>query len=186
MLPAPPRPRQHGRERCSGCGRPSCGGARAWSRIKPAALAADEELAYIGATRFAMALDSSIRNKVAEPHGSGKARASASIDLYEMASLYPRETGLPVTIWVSPRGKARHAARIKVCRVPGDRMVPSNTVSVRIQPEPKLVEGELPAAWFEPVARWITLNREALLEYWSGAIGTTELASRLKKLQETR
>jgi hypothetical protein len=23
---------------------------------------------------------------------------------YEMANLYPRETGLPMTVWVSPRG----------------------------------------------------------------------------------
>lgn len=130
-----------------------------------------------------MALDSSIKNKVAGPRGKAKALAPEPLDLYEMANLFPRETGLPATIWVSPRGRARHAARIKVCRVPGDRMVPSNTASVRIQPEPKLVEGELPAAWLEPVARWITINRDALLEYWDGAIGTTELSGRLNKLE---
>jgi hypothetical protein len=26
-------------------------------------------------------------------------------ELYEMANLYPAETGLPVTVWVSPRGR---------------------------------------------------------------------------------
>jgi hypothetical protein len=30
-------------------------------------------------------------------------------DLFEMANLYPDITGLPVTVWVSPRGAARHA-----------------------------------------------------------------------------
>jgi hypothetical protein len=35
-------------------------------------------------------------------------------DTFEMANLYPRDTGLPMTIWVSPRGRARHDARINV------------------------------------------------------------------------
>ncbi len=33
-------------------------------------------------------------------------------DLFEMANLYPRETGLPMTVWVSPRGNARHDVRM--------------------------------------------------------------------------
>jgi len=37
---------------------------------------------------------------------------SEADDLFEMANLYPRETGLPMTIWVSPRGNARHDVRI--------------------------------------------------------------------------
>jgi hypothetical protein len=131
-----------------------------------------------------VAPDSFSRSKVRETQGRRGARTTESVDLYEMANLYPRETGLPVTVWVSPRGRARHAARIKVCRQRGDRMVPSNTASVRIQPEPKVVEGELPDAWFKPVARWITLNRNVLLDYWNGTIGTTELSARLAKLEE--
>ncbi len=130
-----------------------------------------------------MALDSFARNRIAESGRKAGARPTGSIDLYEMANLYPRETGLAGTVWVSPRGRARRAARIKVCRLDGDGIVPSNTASVRIQPQPKLVEGELPAEWFEPVARWITLNRDALLDYWNGTIGTTELSTRLAKLK---
>ena len=33
---------------------------------------------------------------------------TAEAELYEMANLYPRTTGLPMTVWVSPRGNARH------------------------------------------------------------------------------
>ena len=29
-------------------------------------------------------------------------------DLFEMANLYPSETGLPMTVWVSPRCNAGH------------------------------------------------------------------------------
>ena len=85
-----------------------------------------------------------LNKRVARATGVRSARDREPMDLYEMANLYPRETGLPMTVWVSPRGRARHAARIKVCRRPGDRMVPTDTVSVRILPKPTPVEGELP------------------------------------------
>jgi len=39
--------------------------------------------------------------------------------LFEMANLFPRTTGLPMTIWVSPKGGARHDARVKVSMTPG-------------------------------------------------------------------
>jgi hypothetical protein len=39
----------------------------------------------------------------------------------EMASLYPRDTGLSMTVWVSPRGRARHDIWIGVHRLRGDR-----------------------------------------------------------------
>lgn len=129
-----------------------------------------------------MAGAGSLAKKVGGPQRVEKPRPVESPDPYEMANLYPRETGLPVTVWVSPRGKARHAARIKVCLRPGDRMVPSNTASVRILPEPKLVEGELKADYLDQVSRWIASNRDALIDYWNGAIGTSELTARLKRL----
>ena len=121
----------------------------------------------------------------AATRSAGKARSRAAREadeLYEMANLYPRETGLPVTVWVSPRGRARHAARVKVCRKPGDRMDVANTASVRIQPAPLLVEGVLAPEVMAPVSAWITLNTEALIEYWNGTLGTMELAQRLRKL----
>jgi hypothetical protein len=39
-------------------------------------------------------------------------------DLFQMANLFPRTTGLPVTVWVSPRGNARHDVRVKVNMTP--------------------------------------------------------------------
>ena len=103
-------------------------------------------------------------------------------DLYEMANLFPEDTGLPVTVWVSPRGRARHPARVKVCRVAGNRMVPSNTAVVSIGAVPAVIAGALPARYFEPVARWIASNREPLLEYWAGTIGTGALLRKLKRV----
>jgi hypothetical protein len=38
--------------------------------------------------------------------------------LFEMANLFPGTTGLPMTVWVSPRGNARHDVRVKVNMTP--------------------------------------------------------------------
>ncbi len=103
-------------------------------------------------------------------------------ELYEMANLYPRTTGLPMTVWVSPRGHARHDARVKVSRSGGERMVPEDTAVVAIRPQPALLEGELSAADFAAVARWISLNSAILIAYWDGAADTAELIQRLRRV----
>ena len=43
-------------------------------------------------------------------------------DLFEMANLFPVTTGLPMTMWVSPRGNARHDLRVKVHMAHGNQM----------------------------------------------------------------
>lgn len=102
-------------------------------------------------------------------------------DLYEMANLYPEDTGLPMTVWVSPRGNARHDARVKVCRVHGNRMVPDpdDTAVVALWPEPRLIEGTLRADDLGPVLRWAAANRDVLMDYWEGRIGTGAMVRRL-------
>ena len=40
---------------------------------------------------------------------------------FVMANLSPRMTGLPMTVWVSPRGNARHDVRIKVNTTHGNQ-----------------------------------------------------------------
>jgi hypothetical protein len=101
---------------------------------------------------------------------------------FEMANLYPRDTGLRMTVWVSPRGNARHDVRIKVCTTPGDRMDATNTAVVALRPRPRVVQGELVADDFAAVARWIASNEPALIGYWNGDLSTVELARRLRKI----
>jgi hypothetical protein len=120
-----------------------------------------------------------LTKKAARPERIAKAPKERD-DLFEMANLFPEETGLLVTVWVSPRGRARHAARVKVCRVPGNKIVPSNTAVVRIAPEPTLIAGDLPGRYLEPVVRWVGLNQGVLLEYLDGKIGTGTLMRRLQ------
>ena len=93
-----------------------------------------------------------------------------------------RTSGLPMTVWVSPRGRARHDARVKVCRVPGNRMVPEDTAVVSIRPEPSLLEGDLDAGALRAVQAWVQLNQDALIAFWNGEIDGIELSQRLKRV----
>ncbi len=121
--------------------------------------------------------------KAASKRSSGAGRATGSADgIFEMANLFPRHTGLPVTVWVGPRGGARHAARIKVCVEPGDRMRIDDAASMLIGDPPKVVRGKLDPMIAEAAGRWVLLNRDALLDYWHGKIDTFDLQSRLRKV----
>jgi hypothetical protein len=113
---------------------------------------------------------------------SREAHASQEDELYEMANLYPRTTGLPMTVWVSLRGNARHDVRIKVNMTHGDRMNIDNTAIVGVRPSPHLIAGQLSSDDERAVSNWITLNAEAIVAYWDGDIDTLELVQALKPL----
>ena len=99
---------------------------------------------------------------------------------FEMANLYPRTTGLPMTVWVSPRGNVRHDAQIKVNMAHGNQLVIDNTAVVGVRPAPHLIAGRLSAADEQAVYSWITLNAPAIVAYWDGNIDTAELIQTLK------
>ncbi|HTW53268.1 MAG TPA: hypothetical protein VME45_15360 [Stellaceae bacterium] len=99
-----------------------------------------------------------------------------------MANLYPRTTGLPMTVWVSPRGNARHDVRIKVNMTHGNQMNIDNTAVVAVRPSPRVLAGQLSPEDERNVADWITLNSDALTRYWNGDIDTGELTHALRPL----
>ncbi len=107
--------------------------------------------------------------------------AGATADGYEMANLFPRTTGLPLTVWVSPRGGARNDARIKISLTQG-KMDLDNVAVVGIRPKPRLISGKLGADELALVLQWISLNSDALLELWEETIDSVELGRKLKKL----
>ena len=112
------------------------------------------------------------------------AARTAEDELYEMANLYPRTTGLPMTVWVSPRGNARHDVRVKVNMTHGNQMNIDNTAIVGVRPVPHLITGQLLRDDERSVAAWIALNADAIVAYWDGAIDTLELVRILKPLDE--
>ena len=110
------------------------------------------------------------------------AEAHDSDELFEMANLFPRTTGLPMTVWVSPRGNARHDVRIKVHMTHGNHMNPANTALVGVRPAPHLMAGQLSPDDQRAVFQWVSINVDALIAYWDGQIDTIELGYRLQPL----
>ncbi len=103
-------------------------------------------------------------------------------ELFEMANLYPRTTGLPMTVWVSLRGNARHDVRVKVNMAHGDRVTVDNTAVVAVRPTPRVLEGRLSTGDAKAIFDWITLNADTIVAYWNGDIDTVQLAQALKPL----
>jgi hypothetical protein len=114
---------------------------------------------------------------------SGEAALSdAEEDFFEMANLFPADTGLPMVVWVSERGHARHDARVKVNQSHGTRMLPGNLAVVAVRPTPRLVLGNLSASDLNAVSEWVRLNEGALVDYWEYRISTAQLIRRLRRL----
>ena len=99
--------------------------------------------------------------------------ADEADDLFEMANLSPTLTGLPMIVWISERGRARHDARVKVSLVHGRRVHPNRTASVSVRPTVDRRDMEL-------VRQWIEINCEAIIAYWNGDLLTDEVIARLK------
>ncbi|HVH75232.1 MAG TPA: hypothetical protein VM755_09985 [Stellaceae bacterium] len=119
------------------------------------------------------------RETAGEPLAQAEQEAE---DLFEMANLYPDTTGLPMTVWVSPRGNARHDVRVKVNMTHGNQMNIANTAVVAVRPGPRVVAGQLTPEDAQAVAEWITLNADTLIAYWEGRIDTAQMVRALKAL----
>jgi hypothetical protein len=113
------------------------------------------------------------------------ANALEADGLFEMANLYPRATGLPMTVWVSLRGNARDDVQIEVNMTHGNQMSVANTVVVAVRPTPRVIAGRLPQDDQQAVFKWIQLNASAIVAYWDGDIDTVQLSEMLKPLGTT-
>jgi hypothetical protein len=113
---------------------------------------------------------------------SEEAGAITGDELFEMANLYPRTTGLPMTVWVSPRGNARHDVRVKVNMTHGNQMTVDNTAVIAVRPIPHVIAGRLSTDDEQAVFNWIALNAAAIISYWDGDIDTLQLAQALNPL----
>ena len=106
--------------------------------------------------------------------------------LYEMVNIYPADSGLPMTVWAGPRGKARHDVRVRVNMTHGNRMTIGNTAVVGVRPVPHLVEGWLKPRDQQLVYQWVAQNEAALVDYWNGTISSAEFLQRLRRLPPAR
>jgi hypothetical protein len=86
--------------------------------------------------------------------------------ILEMANLDKSQTGIDGFVWISTL-MTGHAPRVKYFTRPG-RTQPS--FSVMISDQPHIVANSLPARTVSRMAplviRWVSLNNEALLDFW--------------------
>jgi hypothetical protein len=100
-------------------------------------------------------------------------------ELQEMVSYRKNVTGVDNTVFISPRGRARHAARVKVAIDPPDSLNPAcRTASISMDGD--VVAGEIEPSLLRQVKAFIERNREVLIDYWEYQIDTDELRRRLK------
>jgi hypothetical protein len=102
--------------------------------------------------------------------------------LEEMVSYRKAVTGVDNTIFISPKGNTRHAARIKLAIEPPDSIDPrSKTASISIG-DAAVVAGDVPARLLDQVRRFLEVNRDVLLDHWEYRIDTEELRRRLRSV----
>ena len=83
---------------------------------------------------------------------------------FEMANLRPERTGLPLIVFISQKGGARHDVRIKVARAA--RVRPSEMVTVAIGPSIRVVRGRLDAHDVALLTQWIDQGADYQM-HWS-------------------
>ncbi len=97
---------------------------------------------------------------------------SQAEDLFGMANISPRRTGLPFIVWIAQRG-ASHDIRVKVSK--GQTRQNSKLVSVAIKPDVQVVgSGTLSTDDVARLQKWIELNRDVIVKYWDGDIEYAE------------
>jgi hypothetical protein len=104
-------------------------------------------------------------------------------DLFFMVNIRGRSSGLPMNIWIGPRGRARHAARIKVQSDHNERFNVDNLAVVSVDDDlPRVIEGHLDGADLEQVRRFIALNRDAIIDHWLERTDGIELSRSLRSV----
>jgi hypothetical protein len=99
----------------------------------------------------------------------------------DMSSLRREETGVDNTIFVSTKGRAQHAPRIKIAIDPPDSFnATSKTASMAFH-DYSVTGAYVPPRLVEQATRFIERNRDVLLRYWDAKISTREMLDQIRK-----
>jgi hypothetical protein len=105
------------------------------------------------------------------------------VEDWAAVKLLPRHTGLPMAVWITDKDGYPHDVRVKVSPLHGGRGSWRSAPSIAVRPAPpEVVPGSLPAADVALAIRWITLNRDVILDFWNEVIAFDEVALRLQRL----
>jgi len=107
--------------------------------------------------------------------------------LFEMANITSKKTGIErVVIWASQAqdGAKRHGPRVKVSSSYTSSVKPDDFFVLTIQEQPRVVAGEcsLSNDDLQDVKDWVSVNRDALLEYWNDGVSTEDFLAKLVRV----
>jgi len=108
-------------------------------------------------------------------------KALSDEEIWTMVNLRGHDTGLPMNIWIGPRGRACYAARIKVQMDHKTKFNYNDLAVVSIDPI-AVVQGSLSNADFAFVTRYIMLNRKVIIDHWNEKTSVIQLVNTLKTL----
>ncbi len=104
-----------------------------------------------------------------------------------IATLAPKDTGLPMAVYLTTRDTDHQGARVKVSRSHGRKLNLDRLVSVSISDDPRVVDGfGLLHQDLRLVRAWILLNRDVLLRYWNHGLSTADMMAALRPLGRPR
>lgn len=102
-------------------------------------------------------------------------------DLFEMANVFPEDSGLQFVVFISPKGSAKYGPRVKVSNIKG-KMSHTDVFSITI-PENRIVGNcKLIKTDLEDITDWIKLNQNLIVSYWNYEISTKDIFNRLTNL----
>src|SRR4030095_15453799 len=82
-----------------------------------------------------------IRRTEKVPHShpvrAGQTPSTETEDLFQMANLAPKRTGLPFVVWIFQKGVGQNDVRVKVA--PGLKALSSEFISVTVRPDVRVV-----------------------------------------------
>src|SRR5437016_8337149 len=87
-------------------------------------------------------------------------------DLYLMANVHPKRSGLPFSVYISEK-QGRHDVRVKVAA--GPKALPF-VAAVSVRPDVRVLDGSLSNQNLDLVRQWIELNRDVIIGYWDRTI----------------
>lgn len=101
--------------------------------------------------------------------------ARTSDEAEDMVSLTTQETGVDNIIFVSTKGYARHAPRIKIAVDPPDSLNAAGTNASMAIHDYGLTGADLAPQIVQQAKHFIDRNREVLLRYWNCEISTKQM-----------
>jgi hypothetical protein len=99
----------------------------------------------------------------------------------DMVSLRKDITGIDHTIFVSTKGYAQHAPRIKIAVDPPDSLNAASKSASMALHDYSVMGEYVPPAIVEQAKKFIERNKPTLLDYWDNKIDTAQLIERLRR-----